>query len=555
MDRPTQFQLPRLERNLGALARRQPRLAERLCWPVGDAHLRTEADDAVLIEHQRQWRRLDLAGPARQGVLRRRPTRAEAPGVVFGLGLGEPLEAALAREPERRWIGYERDPLLLRQCLGRLDLAAPLADGRLELRLGIDLLELSRTPLDGPLVAHPLLGAVYERELWLLEKGAEERCAFLVEGALFVDQLAAALRRRGYSIYTLDIERLSVEELRFAARSARPALAAAINYTHGLAEFCEAEGIPLLCWEVDPALDDLRPLARPAPHARIFTYRQAHVEAFRRAGFQHVAHLPLAADTCSRGPTRVIGPEALKYRTPVSFVGASMVATAREQKRVFLDLVAEVRQRPREQGAAELERLLAVQRDEPGRYRLGRDVEEHFPDVLAALRKRRPGLSADRLLCDLAASEKRILTVAACADFGMDVWGDEGWKATAEFGVRWKGGAGHRFELSKVYSNASINLDVGRIYQQDIVTMRVFDVLACGGFCLTEDSPELRRLFQPGDELETYSSLEELREKLNSYLARPELCRQIGERGRRAVQDRHSLDLRLDGMLRSLQAA
>jgi spore maturation protein CgeB len=65
----------------------------------------------------------------------------------------------------------------------------------------------------------------------------------------------------------------------------------------------------------------------------------------------------------------------------------------------------------------------------------------------------------------------------------------------------------------------------------------------------------LRRLFQPGDELETYASLEELRDKLNSYLARPELCRQIGERGRRAVQDRHNLDLRLDGMLRAVQAA
>jgi spore maturation protein CgeB len=556
LDWPPQFRETHLKRNLAALARRQPLLAERLTWPVADGHLRFEADGAVLLQHQRGFRRLDLGGEARQGVLRRRPSGdPAAPGLLFGVGLGESIEVNLAREHQRRWLAYERDPYLLRLALARFDCSGAIAAGRLEFALGADVFEVARRSWEGPLLAHPLLGALYERELYLLEKGVEGQPAFMVEGELFVDHLAAALRRRGYALYTLDVQRLAVEELRHATRTARPALVAAINYTNGLAEFCDAESVPLLCWEIDPSLDELKPLAKPAPRAHIYTYRQAHVDAFRRAGFTQVAYLPLAADTYARGPTKVIGPEALKYRSPVAFVGASMTGSARAQKKAFLDFVAEVRRAPREQGAGQLEHLLAQQREEPRRYRLGQDLEQHFPDVLAALKQRRPGISAHNLLCELAACEKRILFVSACADFGMDVWGDEGWQVTAEFGVRYKGGAGHKFELNKVYSNAAINLDVGRIYQQDIVTMRVFDVLACQGFCLTEDSDELRRLFQAGHELDTYASLEELRDKINFYLARPELCRQIAERGYRAVRERHTIELRLDSMLRRLLAA
>ena len=57
--------------------------------------------------------------------------------------------------------------------------------------------------------------------------------------------------------------------------------------------------------------------------------------------------------------------------------------------------------------------------------------------------------------------------------------------------------------------------------------MRVFDVLACGGFVLAERSPALAELFEIGAEVECYASADELEAKVAHYLAHPEAARAI----------------------------
>ena len=73
------------------------------------------------------------------------------------------------------------------------------------------------------------------------------------------------------------------------------------------------------------------------------------------------------------------------------------------------------------------------------------------------------------------------------------------------------------------------------MYQDDIVTMRVFDVLACGGFVLAERSSALAELFEIGAEVDCYASADELEAKVAHYLAHPDSARAIARRGREAV--------------------
>jgi len=82
--------------------------------------------------------------------------------------------------------------------------------------------------------------------------------------------------------------------------------------------------------------------------------------------------------------------------------------------------------------------------------------------------------------------------------------------------------------------------------------MRVFDVLACGGFLLAERHEVLSELFQEGVELETYGEIVELKDKVRYYLAHPEQARIIGQRGLRAVVERHSIAQRVQRMLASM---
>ena len=118
--------------------------------------------------------------------------------------------------------------------------------------------------------------------------------------------------------------------------------------------------------------------------------------------------------------------------------------------------------------------------------------------------------------------------------------------------VRYRGWAGHIHEVGRIYAAAQVNLDIGRIYQQDIVTMRVFDALASGGFVLAERSPDLERLFEVGVEVEAYTDLEELVDKVGFYLTHPERAREIAARGRAAVERRHSIEARVLEMLAPL---
>ena len=48
--------------------------------------------------------------------------------------------------------------------------------------------------------------------------------------------------------------------------------------------------------------------------------------------------------------------------------------------------------------------------------------------------------------------------------------------------------------INHVYSNGGIHLVINRLYQNDMITLRVFEVLACGGFILAEYSEALEEL-------------------------------------------------------------
>jgi spore maturation protein CgeB len=79
--------------------------------------------------------------------------------------------------------------------------------------------------------------------------------------------------------------------------------------------------------------------------------------------------------------------------------------------------------------------------------------------------------------------------------------------------------------------------------------MRVFDVLACGGFVLAERSEALAELFEIGVEVDCYANADELEAKVELYLREPERARAIAVRGREAVQRRHTVAARVRHML------
>jgi spore maturation protein CgeB len=551
-----------LRANLEVLARRDPELVTRIGWPVDNRHVTSDPGGALLYQVQQTRHWLSLTPEAVAAALGTAPV--EGALFVFGVGSGELVEALRLARPMATITAWDRDPWLLRLALQRHDWTEALTSGRLRLQLGTDLVAHAAASdgLTGPgVVLHPLLGAVYQNERWLLEPGAARRpLVALGAGGLFTDDLASALRGDGYAVYTLDIHRLSEEELARSLRVLRPAFLAAINYTDGLAEFAAAHGCKLVVWEIDPATSSLPPCRASTEGVRVFTYRRANVAEFRAAGFTHVAYLPLAADPERRRPVALSSDERARYEAPVAFVGSSLAPQKEGFRQAFVAAfstavreagMALVPETAAGEASAVMDDVLGEQRRDLSRYLVPALLSRRRPDLARAVPRRMDELA--RLLAELAAADKRAAAVARLVPHGIAVWGDEGWRASPAIAAAYRGPAGHVVELTRIYNAALINLDVGRLYQDDIVTMRVFDVLACGGFVLAEYSAALGELFDLGSEIDCYRTLDEMEAKVVHYLAHPEAAWAIAARGRQAVLARHTISQRVRTMLASLR--
>ena len=543
--------------NLLALQATTPELAQRIMLPAENSYIFVGEDQEPFYRVHNTLYRFQPSIEDLPGSLKGIDGSSQA--ILFGLGFGEQLAYALKHHPEVEITAWDRDPCLLRQVLTRHELSGAIRTGRLHLLLGADLLDLPRLQSSNPAIAvikHPFLFPIYENDFTVLEHGIQERTVLLCTGPLFVDDLADAFRASGFTVLLFDVTRLATEELEYAMRKARPDLVAAINYCNGLAEFCESFACPLLCWEVDPSLD--RRVLCNAKHSdiHIFSYRRKNLNAYADAGLRNLHYLPLASHTGRRRPTPAPHDERDYYDSRLSFVGSSLILTADHYRKRFMSLYQDWRGKG-DEGAIEalhtIRAILDIQAKDYSRYVIDVLMWQRFADFIAWHETSDERDDPVLLVAEIAAAEKRRHYVCACADLGIDVWGDNGWHLAVAPGIRYRGNAGHGQQLCTVYSHADINLDIGRIYQADIVTMRVFDVLACGSFLLAEWNEELESLFRIGVELDAYRDLAEMKSKIAFYLKNPDLAQKIAREGMAAVRTRHSIELRLQEMLSVLK--
>lgn len=101
-----------------------------------------------------------------------------------------------------------------------------------------------------------------------------------------------------------------------------------------------------------------------------------------------------------------------------------------------------------------------------------------------------------------------------------------------------------------VFNKSTINLNPTSKPIRSGIPLRIFDLLACEGFVLCNYQSDLLNEFLPGEELDIYSSIEELEEKIRYYLSHTDVCREIAHNGYEKVSKRHTYPLRLEQMFR-----
>lgn len=104
-------------------------------------------------------------------------------------------------------------------------------------------------------------------------------------------------------------------------------------------------------------------------------------------------------------------------------------------------------------------------------------------------------------------------------------------------------------DAARVYYNTQINVNVFHVQCVNASNPRVYDVLAAGGFLLTEYKPVLEEEFKINEHLVCFTTKEELREKTEYYLQHPDEREAIARAGQEYVLNHATYRHRIQHML------
>lgn len=129
-------------------------------------------------------------------------------------------------------------------------------------------------------------------------------------------------------------------------------------------------------------------------------------------------------------------------------------------------------------------------------------------------------------------------------------------RITAKIAERWKLNPQHYYlqaEIPETYSRAKIVLNLPL---KDDLNFRTFEAMSCGALLLTRRIANgLEVLFEEGRHYAAFSTDAELYEKIEHYLEHEGERTRIAEAGLAEVQKKHTLELRLKELIRTIDGA
>lgn len=121
-----------------------------------------------------------------------------------------------------------------------------------------------------------------------------------------------------------------------------------------------------------------------------------------------------------------------------------------------------------------------------------------------------------------------------------------------EIKADYRGIADYDTVMPRVFNGAKINLHFAPRNIHSAVSLRVFDVLACGGFLLTTWQPEIVELFEDEKELVLFSEVDEMLDKIEYYLCHDDERKEIAQNGYKKILKDYTYEKVLQGFFDQL---
>ena len=337
-----------------------------------------------------------------------------------------------------------------------------------------------------------------------------------------------------------------------AISSHHPLFVFSINFFPVIADVCHIHNILYLCWTVDCPVLELFSQSIQHPTNRIFMFDRSQYNRLVTYNPNGIYHLPLASsvERFDHVISTITENERQKFTCDISFVG-SLYSEKNPLKK--LDNIPPYL-------AGYIDSIVNSSLQVHGYNFMENALSD---DVVATFKKITPDLDiivnpvedtdkfiiAHKYIGFHASEIDRIRTLNLLAEyFKVDLYTSS--DASSVPKVRTHGAVGSLNEMPKIFHLSKINLNLTMKPIQSGLPLRIFDIMGCGGFCLTNYQEEISDYFEIGKDLETYSSLEELIEKCAFYLENDDIRREIAIRGYEKVRQYHTYPLRITEMIR-----
>ncbi len=152
----------------------------------------------------------------------------------------------------------------------------------------------------------------------------------------------------------------------------------------------------------------------------------------------------------------------------------------------------------------------------------------------------------------------RLQVVQALSDYNLRIYGNEEWLRLLQGSKlihRFLGPCDPVKELPNIFATVPINLNIHSVQCQGSLNQRDFNAPVSGGFLLSDWVPAAGKYFVPGEEAVFWSSIDELRSKIDYYLEHPSERLRIIENGRKRVLQEHTYPIRVEQLVRTLQSS
>jgi hypothetical protein len=357
------------------------------------------------------------------------------------------------------------------------------------------------------------------------------RCLWLPgpQNALIIPELGHAAQDLGFNSRLLPAN-VAPQELSRLLDQERPSLFLSVNF-HGLDPYGEnqallqAAGVPVAVWCVDNPLHLLtnqkNQLWKKMP---LYVTDDWFAEPLRAMGAD-ARHLPLGASRRFFAP----GPPCPTGKD-LTFVGRSAFP---DRDRFF--------------AACHVSPDLAeAARNMPGREAHFGWWSQRLPDL-----KLWPGneVRVIGLGAETASAAWRQNCLAALAkETDLTVVGDEQWQSLLP-GAKILPPVDYYMGLAETYRRASFSLNLTSLLLPHGLTQRHFDVWACGGFLLTDDTPGMKIFPQELARTVTFGSPQEAVERLRELAATPQRKEELRRAWQEQVWAEHSYAARLRAVI------